>query len=272
MPIRSTPAYYPPPSYSALFTFSAKERDVETGLSYFGARYYSSELSIWLSVDPQSDKYPSFSPYVYCANNPIKLVDPNGEDIISVDQKTGETTITKQEGKDILRCGKNEITLSGNGVFGKAYNGVVKEGTLLVGMTKKDSRDVFNFMADNTNVEWGYLEIQNEDGSSSFMVGSANDSDGESQVYNMAMAAKSGSVLRYDHSHPKTNNPGLLDWAPSTPDTATDKEKVDTKAWSNLLERNPNASFGIRYGGETQTFIDGGVVTGAYPLINKYMN
>ena len=32
-------------------------------------------------MDPQSDKYPSFSPYVYCANNPIKLVDPNGEEV-----------------------------------------------------------------------------------------------------------------------------------------------------------------------------------------------
>ena len=60
-------------------TFSAKEKDSETGLSYFGSRYYSSDLSIWLSVDPMSDKYPSLSPYVYCANNPIKLVDPNGE-------------------------------------------------------------------------------------------------------------------------------------------------------------------------------------------------
>ena len=61
-------------------TFSAKERDTETGLSYFGARYYSSDLSIWLSVDPMSDKYPSFSPYVYCADNPVRLVDPNGEE------------------------------------------------------------------------------------------------------------------------------------------------------------------------------------------------
>ena len=61
------------------FTFSAKEKDVETGLSYFGSRYYSSDLSIWLSVDPMSDKYASLSPYVYCANNPVKLVDPNGE-------------------------------------------------------------------------------------------------------------------------------------------------------------------------------------------------
>ena len=60
------------------FTFSAKEKDSETGFSYFGSRYYSSDLSIWLSVDPMSDKYPSVSPYAYCRNKPLVLVDPNG--------------------------------------------------------------------------------------------------------------------------------------------------------------------------------------------------
>ena len=64
------------------FTFSAKEKDLETGLSYFGSRYYSSDLSIWLSVDPMSDKYASLSPYVYCADNPVRLVDPDGEEIV----------------------------------------------------------------------------------------------------------------------------------------------------------------------------------------------
>ena len=32
----------------------------------------------WLSVDPMMDKYPSISPYAYCAWNPMKLVDPDG--------------------------------------------------------------------------------------------------------------------------------------------------------------------------------------------------
>ena len=32
----------------------------------------------YLSVDPLSDKYPSLSPYVYCANNPVKCIDPDG--------------------------------------------------------------------------------------------------------------------------------------------------------------------------------------------------
>ena len=68
-------------SYNTRYTFSGKERDEETGFSYFGARHYNSDLSIWLSVDPMSDKYPSTSPYTYCGNNPVKLVDPNGREI-----------------------------------------------------------------------------------------------------------------------------------------------------------------------------------------------
>jgi len=62
------------------YTFSGKERDGETGYSYFGARYYNSDISIWLSVDPLSDKYPNLTPYAYCANNPIILVDPDGKE------------------------------------------------------------------------------------------------------------------------------------------------------------------------------------------------
>ena len=65
--------------YQSRYTFSGKERDEETGFSYFGSRYYNSNLSIWLSVDPMSDKYPSLSPYVYCANNPVRVIDPSGD-------------------------------------------------------------------------------------------------------------------------------------------------------------------------------------------------
>ena len=50
------------------------------------ARHYNSDLSIWLSVDPMSDKYPGVSPYVYCANNPVRLVDPDGESFSEFDE------------------------------------------------------------------------------------------------------------------------------------------------------------------------------------------
>ena len=62
--------------------FTGKERDEETGYGYFGARYMDHELmTMWLSVDPLADKYPSISPYAYCAWTPIRLVDPDGMDI-----------------------------------------------------------------------------------------------------------------------------------------------------------------------------------------------
>jgi RHS repeat-associated protein len=71
-------------SWNAPYTFSGKEKDAETGYGYFGARYYDSGLSIWLSVDPMSDKYPSMSPYNYCANNPVMLVDPDGRYFVGI--------------------------------------------------------------------------------------------------------------------------------------------------------------------------------------------
>ena len=52
------------------------------GNSYdFGARIYDSRVGRWMSIDPLAAKYTSFSPYVGMGNNPIILVDKDGEDI-----------------------------------------------------------------------------------------------------------------------------------------------------------------------------------------------
>ena len=61
-------------------------------------------MSIWLSVDPMASKYPSLSPYVYCADNPIKLVDPNGEEIGDFYDRKGNYLGNdgKQDGKIYL--------------------------------------------------------------------------------------------------------------------------------------------------------------------------
>ena len=87
---------------SLSFTFSAKEKDVETGLSYFGSRYYSSDLSIWLSVDPMTAKYPSLSPYTYCANNPVRCVDPNGEDYTNFEDENGKLPEHIEDGSNAV--------------------------------------------------------------------------------------------------------------------------------------------------------------------------
>lgn len=62
-----------------IYRFNGKEKDYESGFHYYGARYYWSEvLTGWLSVDPLTDKFPSVSGYSYCINNPVILIDPDG--------------------------------------------------------------------------------------------------------------------------------------------------------------------------------------------------
>ena len=55
-------------------------------------------MTMWLSVDPLADKYPSISPYAYCAWNPVKLVDPDGREINPVYTREGDYLGETKEG------------------------------------------------------------------------------------------------------------------------------------------------------------------------------
>ena len=81
-------------SWNVPYTFSGKEKDAETGYSYFGARYYDSDLSVWLSVDPLAHLYPNESPYCYAGWNPVMIIDPNGmyKDPTEADKAQKEAT------------------------------------------------------------------------------------------------------------------------------------------------------------------------------------
>lgn len=61
--------------------FTTKEQDTESGLDYFGARYYMPALGRWTSVDPLTDETAAWSPYVYVLNNPLGHSDPDGRQI-----------------------------------------------------------------------------------------------------------------------------------------------------------------------------------------------
>jgi len=63
------------------YRYTGKEKDEESGLYYYGARYYSTMIGIFISVDPKIEKYPNVSSYAYCLNNPVKHIDPDGKEI-----------------------------------------------------------------------------------------------------------------------------------------------------------------------------------------------
>jgi RHS repeat-associated protein len=57
------------------FGFSGKYLDEETGLSYYGFRYYSAEMGRWLSRDPAGEDKGGRNLYGFCGNDPIGRVD-----------------------------------------------------------------------------------------------------------------------------------------------------------------------------------------------------
>ncbi|MFT5876157.1 MAG: RHS repeat-associated protein [Clostridium sp.] len=59
------------------YRFTNKERDDETGLYYFGVRYYAAWLGRWTSSDP-GGFVDGLNLYVYVRNNPVMLVDAEG--------------------------------------------------------------------------------------------------------------------------------------------------------------------------------------------------
>ena len=70
-----------PDKYNA-YKHSAKELQKELELNWYdhGARMLATTTSRWFTPDPLAEKYYSTSPYVFCGNDPINRIDPNGMD------------------------------------------------------------------------------------------------------------------------------------------------------------------------------------------------
>ena len=151
------------------------------------ARHYHPTLSIWLSVDPMADKYPSTSPYTYCGNNPVRLVDPDGREIDEweVNKAGFFRHVEGSEGRpDKLYVVKG---FRSNRFKKRCDNGInvnpemmqnicsISDSKTSINYNVVDHRqemhELFNYLADNTNVEWvsfgfSFVDIvPNEDGS-----------------------------------------------------------------------------------------------------------
>jgi RHS repeat-associated protein len=115
------------------YLFTAKELDEETGLYYFGARYYDPRTNVWLSTDPlltsrlDSDSLfnmKNLSLYAYSHHNPLRYIDPDGRDPIAA-QASRKGSITDVDIGDVFRA-------SGDFLFGASKIAV---GLYIIGQT-----------------------------------------------------------------------------------------------------------------------------------------
>jgi RHS repeat-associated protein len=93
---------YEPPASNVKNKFGSKERDNETGLDYFGARYYASIQGRFTSTDPialSSERLldpQGINLYSYARNNPLNTIDPDGEDYTEITEETFSFTIERR--------------------------------------------------------------------------------------------------------------------------------------------------------------------------------
>ena len=132
----------------------------------FGARMYNPTIARWTTADPLSEKYYGISPYVYCLGNPISIIDPNGMDIWTMDEK-GNVVWVKESDDHRLYYMNNDGLLYDDYVS-------VSDRSILDDLTKTEAKvdggakvsshtsktgindifKVFKFASDKTKVEW----------------------------------------------------------------------------------------------------------------------
>jgi RHS repeat-associated protein len=146
---------YQPRGLQNPYQFSEKERDAESGLSYFGQRFYSPTISRWISTDPLEEAGGGLNLYSYVRQNPLRYRDPNGAEVditrnghvltINISLVIiNDSPLVKQRGVD-LKALSSDLQKSIQDTLQGSYKGTYKgkEGTWTV-QTKVTSIKVVN--------------------------------------------------------------------------------------------------------------------------------
>lgn len=105
-----------PPTTPDKRQFAGKERDAETGLDYFGARYHMSGIGRFTTVDPVMNVEAALTDpqrwnrYAYVRNNPFVFIDPDGRDI-TTPASFQQRAFTQQVGANLQALGKSAINI-----------------------------------------------------------------------------------------------------------------------------------------------------------------
>jgi RHS repeat-associated protein len=108
-----------------MYKFNGKELDSETGLYYYGARYYDPRTSIFLSVDPLTES--TMTPYQYTYQNPVRYIDPtgmSGEDWIKRGKQFFYDSEIKTQDQAVAKYGKNAVHFGEGSSLYSTTNGV----------------------------------------------------------------------------------------------------------------------------------------------------
>jgi len=100
-------------TFNNVFKFNGKELDANTGLYYYGARYYDPRISVFISVDPMAES--TMTPYQYTYQNPINLIDPTG----MVAEDTGDPIVELSEA--VITNAPKDVWVKGAGFFNNIF-------------------------------------------------------------------------------------------------------------------------------------------------------
>ena len=102
------------------YKYNGKELDRMHGLDWYdyGARHYDAVLGRWMCVDPLAEKYNNVSPFVFCKDNPIGFIDPDGKKVY----QGNLLVIYLVNGQLTLSSKANEYTRA-------LYDGMIKTAT-----------------------------------------------------------------------------------------------------------------------------------------------
>ena len=205
-------------SFEMPWKFNGKELDSETGLYYYGARYYEPVLALWYGVDALAEKNSSQSPYNYCVGNPISFIDPCGTDTFRISDKRNIQHIYGGE-NDVFTDSKGKVLATVNGNKTKLKHVYDKDNDLgydiLMFPDRKDAEKLFKAIADQSENEWSLIETgEYGKGFVSTSFGRMEErAGGHIFLHKKTYIGQYNSVWRHIHSHPRA-----MDLIPSMSD------------------------------------------------------
>jgi RHS repeat-associated protein len=188
------------------YKFSGKELDEETGLYYYGARYYEPDVAVWFGVDMLTEKYPNVGGYVYCVGSPIMRIDPDGKDDFLV-RPNGKIKQVQKEGESVVvlvdKKGNSTGVTYSIGENAQLVNGQGKTQVLIINDQEK-AHDAFKGIAKHTWVEFGKIEYNETASNTDKTLLFTNGERGEISASTLAKGIENneiGTVTTIDHSH-----------------------------------------------------------------------